>query len=206
MKGIIFDIGNVIQPTSWKQSGDIFSVSGEQYKGAFLDDREHYWNHYESGNMETAIFGKHVLGNLGVESNYNNQQLFSESLGYLWDSPSLEMLSIVKSIDPKIKKGILSNSCFELEQKISNSDDKYFNLFEPHVYLSHNIHAKKPDEIAYKTVVEGMGLEYGECIFIDDKEANINAANALGIHGFLFPKNSQSKYQELRQFLSPYLK
>lgn len=44
----------------------------------------------------------------------------------------------------------------------------------------------KPDARLFRVLLERYGLEARECIFIDDNEANVRAAEALGITGIVF--------------------
>jgi len=44
----------------------------------------------------------------------------------------------------------------------------------------------KPDPAIYHLALARFGLEPGQAVFVDDNAANVEAANALGIHGVLF--------------------
>ncbi len=44
----------------------------------------------------------------------------------------------------------------------------------------------KPDPRIYQILLERYGLEPSECIFLDDNQANVDAALALGIHALRF--------------------
>lgn len=44
----------------------------------------------------------------------------------------------------------------------------------------------KPDSRIYKILLERYGLIAKECIFVDDRAENVEAANRLGINGVLF--------------------
>ena len=46
----------------------------------------------------------------------------------------------------------------------------------------------KPDSEIYIRLLEKFGLKAEECLFIDDSEANIRAAEALGFYGLVFDK------------------
>ena len=54
----------------------------------------------------------------------------------------------------------------------------YFNAF----YLSHEIHLRKPNADIYEFVLQKNNLKPEECLFIDDTQANTDAASKLGIH------------------------
>ena len=44
----------------------------------------------------------------------------------------------------------------------------------------------KPDEKIYRLLTEKFGIDLTESVFIDDRQINIDAANALGMKGILF--------------------
>lgn len=56
---------------------------------------------------------------------------------------------------------------------------------------------KKPDSAIYHLLCERYSLSPQECVFIDDRQVNIDAAMQLGMEGFLF-----EKYEELARYLN----
>ena len=60
--------------------------------------------------------------------------------------------------------------------------DDYFDK----VFLSCAMHLAKPDPQIFVEALQQAGIKAEDTLFIDDREANIEAAAALGIHGFLF--------------------
>jgi HAD superfamily hydrolase (TIGR01509 family) len=60
----------------------------------------------------------------------------------------------------------------------------------------------KPDPRIYQLVLDKLGVKAGQAIFVDDFQANVDAANSLGIHGVSF-KNSLQTRQAVMQILAP---
>ena len=60
-----------------------------------------------------------------------------------------------------------------------------YRLFDGEV-VSCEEHTVKPEPRIYEILLERYGLTPSETLFIDDREMNIEAAAALGIHGFVF--------------------
>ena len=56
---------------------------------------------------------------------------------------------------------------------------------------------KKPDPKFFKRVLEDSKLNSSECVFIDDKKKNIEAARKFGINGILFLNINQLKKELL---------
>ena len=202
IKGIIFDVGNVIQPVDWNTAADILNVSPEKYKEAFMKDREDHFNLYEKGEIHSLPYAAFVLGNLGINASKENIETFSESSKYLWGAPNLELVKHIKSLNPELRKAILTNSYPELEDRaksFNGTELGYLNLFQNQVYWSHHIEAKKPERKAYETATKGLGLVNEECLFIDDKEENVLAARKFGLEAIQY-LNSKDLEEKLTLF------
>ncbi|MEU8343870.1 HAD family hydrolase [Actinomadura meyerae] len=62
--------------------------------------------------------------------------------------------------------------------------DLFADLFDA-VVISAEVGMRKPDERIFRHALELLGLDAADCVFIDDIEHNIRAAEALGIRGIL---------------------
>ena len=60
------------------------------------------------------------------------------------------------------------------------------------IVYSHEVGLAKPDPAAYELVTRRLGIEAGEVLFLDDVEANVVAARALGWHAVLHRDTSSS--------------
>jgi HAD superfamily hydrolase (TIGR01509 family) len=58
-----------------------------------------------------------------------------------------------------------------------------FKLFEcmSYTFSSHLTHKIKPDSCAFQHVLDTLNIEPKKVLFFDDNQANVEAANALGI-------------------------
>ena len=63
----------------------------------------------------------------------------------------------------------------------------------------------KPAPEIFRTLLTRYGLQAGECVFIDDSQVNVDAANALGLHAFRFVSYADTK-PEIMRFLAEYTK
>lgn len=65
--------------------------------------------------------------------------------------------------------------------------------------ISGDIGVRKPDAGAFLTLLGMIGAEPGECLFVDDRPKNIDAARAVGFHTVLFDTGGiQSLHRLLR--------
>jgi len=60
------------------------------------------------------------------------------------------------------------------------------------IVYSHEVGLAKPDPAAYEIVTARLGVKAGEVLFLDDVEANVVAARALGWHAVLHRDTSSS--------------
>jgi len=105
------------------------------------------------------------------------------------------------------KKGhnvfILSNWDPESFEYILKAFPKLFSLFEKdHITISGDIGIIKPNPQIYEYILAKHNLDPQECIFFDDQEVNIKAAEAFGIHGVVC-KNI--RYKKMVQALDSFL-
>ena len=52
--------------------------------------------------------------------------------------------------------------------------------------LSYKTGFRKPDPRAYTRLLADMGVEPGQCLFVDDRRRNVEAARALKVHAMVF--------------------
>ena len=67
-----------------------------------------------------------------------------------------------------------------------------------HIVISANTGYVKPQTGIYKYLLDTYNLKPTECLFIDDQEENINAAQELGIAGWQFQEH---RAQDLEEYL-----
>jgi epoxide hydrolase-like predicted phosphatase len=104
-------------------------------------------------------------------------------------TPIPQTIELVKSLKQQgYRVAMLSNvteSQADIIRKLG-----YYELFDP-VVLSCDIKVEKPNEEAYKILLERLCLRPSECLFIDDQIKNVEAAQKLGIESieYRIPNN-----------------
>lgn len=61
--------------------------------------------------------------------------------------------------------------------------ERYFD----HLFLSQEMHMAKPNADIFLSVLKQLGAEPQECLFLDDAQANVDAARELGYHVYKVP-------------------
>ena len=69
--------------------------------------------------------------------------------------------------------------------------DLLAELFDE-IVISGEVGLRKPDPPIFTMAAERLGLPPGECVFIDDLPGNIEAAEAVGMHGVLHEEASKT--------------
>jgi len=88
-----------------------------------------------------------------------------------------EMLDLVRELRAGgLRTSLLSNSWGTRE---GYPQDVLDELFDDAV-ISGDVGMRKPEERIFRLAVERLGLSPAECVFVDDMEGNIAAAQALG--------------------------
>ncbi len=110
-----------------------------------------------------------------------------------------ELLAYIKQLRPQYKTGMLSNIGREsLWRRFS--DDELSEHFDA-VVASGEIGHAKPEPEAYTITAQRLGVEPEECIFIDDREPYVTAAQAIGMQGIVY-EDLQTFKQQIEQLLN----
>lgn len=102
-------------------------------------------------------------------------------------SKTIELLPKIKNLGHKLY--YLSNYHKELSSYLQNKYT-FFNLFDGGVF-SCDVHMLKPSAEIYEYLLNKYQLSPRDCVFFDDTNENVLAAEKLGIKGVLFKNASQ---------------
>jgi epoxide hydrolase-like predicted phosphatase len=95
----------------------------------------------------------------------------------------MPLVEFIQSLRPRYKIGILSNAWSDA-RLFHNSRFKMNTWVDAAVY-SAEVKLLKPDSRIYQLLLDELGLPASECVFVDDKPVNLEAAQALGMKGIL---------------------
>ncbi|MFE3945162.1 HAD-IA family hydrolase [Streptomyces sp. NPDC059118] len=186
---VVLDIGGVLEmtpETGWDEEWErrLGLPTGSMHRR--LDD---IWKAGSIGGItedEVRAQVAAVLDLDAVRTDAFMADLWDEYLG----SPNEELIAYVRSLRTRCRLGILSNSFVgarEREQKLYGFGD----LVDDIVY-SHEIGVSKPAAAAFEVTCARLGVRPEDCLFVDDAEDNIAAAEAFGMRGLLFADNAET--------------
>lgn len=101
-----------------------------------------------------------------------------------------EMLNYIKKIRKSATTMLLTN--FPKHMHDFMKTDWIVDGAFDHIVASCDVKLIKPDPAIYTLALDRLGYEAEECVFIDDREVNVKAAQELGIRGIVFQSKSQT--------------
>lgn len=183
IEAAIFDVGQVLHSYDPKPiHQDIIKTLGISD-----EDFKRNWNdltiQLEIGVILEEEYWKKFKIQTGSTAQLPNESLLLRKY-HVGFKVSDEVISIVKSIkNNEIKVAILSNSIephYLYNKKTGLYDDFSVQVF------SHMVGLRKPDPKIYELVLNRLGMNNSNALFIDDREENVEAAIKMGIYGHLF--------------------
>lgn len=194
IKNIIFDMGNVLLQFDPYVSLNIYCENEEEkemiYKELFKGPE---WIMGDEGKITNGQRYELVKQRI-PERLHQTLKLVVEN----WDmcmKPVEGALDFYQQVKEKgYRTFILSNAC----NRFYHFFPKFYDLksFDG-VVVSSEVKMIKPNPAIYECILEKYHLNPEECLFLDDVEANIEAARAVGMKGIVFKDN----YEEVKEFL-----
>jgi epoxide hydrolase-like predicted phosphatase len=184
IQNIIFDLGGVILDIDFKRTELAFAALG---MGNF--------NQYYTLQTVTPVFEKLETGHISPEAFYDQfrqaaqLQLSNEQIMHAWNALLLDFtparIDLVKQLKERYHIYLLSNTnqihynyfTNAYKQQVGGNFDDLFVK----AYYSHQLGLRKPSKEIFKKVIQDENLQAAETVFIDDSEANINAAASVGL-------------------------
>ena len=93
-------------------------------------------------------------------------------------------LQLVRDLRSAYKLAILSNADLSLRGRLER-DNGIHHLFDD-IVCSAEVGMAKPEAGIYTLAAQRLGLEPGECVFVDDLDTNVEAARQVGMQAVLF--------------------
>ena len=183
-KNIIFDIGGVL--VFWKP----FEIAHDIFKNTNIPAKKltsvikqitdnKIWQEFDRG----TISQKNVIATLSENFDSDVVRSFLENV-HKYLTPIKEGIDIFqKTKKLGYKNYILSN----MSKEFTNDVIQHYDFYKKNngIILSYRIRQIKPEPQIYMTLLNTYSLNPKECLFIDDSEKNVIAAQNLGINSVL---------------------
>lgn len=117
-----------------------------------------------------------------------------------WASEQLDTIFVefIQSLPPQYKIVILSNAWSDA-RSFHNAKFKFDTWVDVAIY-SAEVKLLKPDPRIYQLALSQLNLPADACIFVDDKQSNVQAAEALGMKGVWY-RDAKQAMHEIKKYL-----
>lgn len=193
ISNIIFDIGNVLASFRWKDLFQEMGFTGEKFERIAAATVLHptMWNEFDRSLMsDEAIITKCIERAPEYEQEirllFSKTELLVEEYTY-----SKGWIEHLKAQGHKVY--LLSNygkTSFEAAR--DHGRLSFLPLVDGGV-ISYEVQMVKPEPGIYQALLEKYSLKAEECVFLDDRAENIEAAKALGFQGIVVEDYEQAK-------------
>jgi epoxide hydrolase-like predicted phosphatase len=189
VKAVIFDIGDVLEVnprTGWPgRWADRLGVEMDEFEQCL----DRIWSPGTTGAVTLAEIEKRTGDALGLDQaavTAMMEDAWAEYVGSL----SRELASYFASLRPRYKTAILSNSFVGAREREQEAHG-FHEMCDVIVY-SHEVGCLKPDPRIYRVACELLEVAPEEAVLVDDVQANVDGANAVGMAGITFAANAQA--------------
>ena len=183
IKTVIFDIGNVLVDFCWERFYRSFGFSEGIFKRlAKATVYDEMWNQFDKGVLtEDEMLHGFIQNDPGIEQEIRTA--FSDISGII------DVFDYTHDCIHELqKKGyqvlILSNFSEKCYRECGSKMD--FVKETNGAVLSYIEKKIKPNDDIYELLIDRYHLVPEECVFLDDKQENVAAAEKFGIHGIVF--------------------
>lgn len=183
IKNIVFDIGNVLTYYTWEEHIRSFGFTETVYQRVVQATvKSSAWNEFDRGLLsDEEVTQLLVQNDPGVEQEIRQMMV---NVGGLVKKAEYALPWIQELKSKGYHVYYLSNFSFKAGKECSHALD--FMPFTDGGILSCEEKLIKPQPEIYRRLLEKYGLTAGECVFLDDLDINVRAAEAEGFHGILF--------------------
>ncbi|MBQ7364816.1 MAG: HAD family phosphatase [Clostridia bacterium] len=191
---VIFDYGNTLVRFCEKELAALYTDTPEDaqlIETVFFD--RYYWSRLDEGTLSHKNWIADAAKRLPPHLHPTLQTIADT---WYYRLPAIDgMEALVKKLHRRgTKLYLLSNISKAFSERIG--EFPLFSLFDG-IICSADYRVTKPDTRLYKILLDTYALTAEECLFIDDRADNIEAAERLGIHGYLFDGDAKTLAQYL---------
>jgi len=191
ISAVILDYGQVLARATQEGFGrmaKILNSSFETFYTLWQDTRDPY----DRGDFTPEEYWLNLAVQADRSIDRNQIEILRNVEIEVWSHLDQGMLDWVSQLRAAgIKTGLLSNMPRDLVTYLRTNcgwmEKFVFKTFSSEVLMI------KPDPAIYEHTLHGLGVSASESLFVDDREINIQAARALGIHAIQFDSIAQLK-------------
>lgn len=149
----------------------------------------------QRGEIPLEEHWQSVMAELGLE-----KQELRDFKREFWggDRIDWELVDFIRSLRPRYRTALLSNYFPDLRSQLTERW-KFADAFDV-LIISSEVGCVKPEPRIYHLLLENLGLQPPQVVFIDDSRQNVAAAHQVGMSAIHFQTPDQMRF-ELSQLL-----
>ena len=199
---IIFDYGNVLSQSQ--------PIADTQAMASILDlplsrFTELYWRfriEYDAG-LDPIVYWNSVAQTASRTLTPDQISTLTEIDGRSWSHPAPMMPQWARELRTSgLRTAILSNMPAPVRDYVLRCP--WLPEFDSRTF-SCDIGICKPEIEIYRNCLDKLGVQPSEALFLDDRENNVRAAEALGLHAVLFTNPAEAAREIESRFSLPEL-
>ena len=209
---VIFDLGGVIMKNGGPRDftrrypDHDPAVIAEIVMGPHHLDTNHPWHRVERGEItlaECRALTKQRLDDAGIVATVPAEKPTSSGGPAFTFQLNDDMVAFIHDLkNAGYPIAILTNNVKEFREWWWPLMD--FEAVFNAIVDSHEVRMRKPNPDIYHHTMNRIGATPGRTVFLDDLHANVEAANALGMHGVLVEEDSTAAIAKARQLTNVY--
>jgi putative hydrolase of the HAD superfamily len=181
LKAVIFDYGEVLchRPTADEimRLAHFFRLTADQLPALWERNR----GPYDRGDLASEAYWSMLAQDAGVVLDAKQLAEICALDIAMWGNVNTSMVQWMTQLRAAgMKIGLLSNMHPDMVAYCRKNFD-WLEDFD-FVTFSGDVRLIKPDPAIYEHTLHGLGVDASEALFLDDREINVQAAQALGIH------------------------
>jgi putative hydrolase of the HAD superfamily len=192
IRAVILDYGDVI---SLPRDPAVLSEMAAIYKlpeGEFRKIYDFFRHDYDRGSFDAQGYWRRIGEKAGVEPTEDDIARLREADVRMWARLNQAILRWADQLrGAGFKTAVLSNMHHDMVERVRSNGD-WSRRFDC-LTLSSAIRMAKPEPEIFKYCLNCLGVAAEEALFIDDREANVRAAEEVGIRGIVAPSTEALK-------------
>jgi putative hydrolase of the HAD superfamily len=183
--GYIFDYGGVLarHQTDADQArlAGIAEIPQELFSSLYWDTRLDY----DKGSVTAAEYWQNIGrgANKTLTAAVIEQIVEADNQSWMqFDQTMWDWIAELRAAGKRV--AMLSNMPRDLGEALASQTDR-LRAFD-HVTVSYDVRSAKPEPMIYEHCLAGIGTEPERTVFFDDRIANVQGAESLGIHALEF--------------------
>ena len=190
IRAVILDYGDVISqspdPAAIAAMAAMLGLAEDRFRQIYASLR----HRYDRGDISPHQYWTEMARAAGAELSTSQVEHLREIDLAMWSRLNLSVLRWAGELRAAgMKTAVLSNMHDDMVQKI-RKDPTWAGLFDC-LTLSSAIHIAKPDAGIFLHCLDCLKVAPHEALFVDDREPNVQAAQAIGIRGIVAASPAQ---------------